>query len=559
MAGLDNVNETKEVQPAPIVKPVVAKGKFAMPSPTGAVALDPSILASMQEIIAQKEAKRNSFSEGLRDVMAYDVGYRGDLNKSLRERTAEKESDVADIFQMKNQIAQYKAAQAAQAAFEKRRNSELGLGGTGTPGTGAGAPSATPGAQPVGGGMPLEIRNALMNARTEEEYKKIYNEYAKEQAKIKTQYEYNPALDQLVEFPIDGKFEFIPLRQAKELAKNNPALKSKLEKLYPAAATTTVAPPAAATTTTVAPPAAATTVAPPAAATTTVAPPAAATTVAPPAAPRTGSGVGGGNNSPTAIKANIEMQKDIETERGKERVKDEEARLTTLIEQGRKADNRIMTANRISAIAQQDPEMFGVLVKPGVTSAIGTLLKEGIKVGTHGQIALPSVEDMVRRVDKRATPEKLSRAREMDGYLRQVELDFSSAFKGQGAVSDNERKIVQAIAGSSSDPADLLRKKAAWMSLAAQKDKNLNGAWKEYRRVNGKNASFADFEDSSIYQQIQAQHVNKLTQQFNKEVQAYGDKPLVSAEEYDSGVGGKKTFTPSKSQRAIVDKYKKTP
>ena len=549
MAGLDNVNETKEVQPAPIVKPVVAKGKFAMPSPTGAVALDPSILASMQEIIAQKEAKRNSFSEGLRDVMAYDVGYRGDLNKSLRERTAEKESDVADIFQMKNQIAQYKAAQAAQAAFEKRRNSELGLGGTGTPGAGAGAPSATLGAQPVGGGMPLEIRNALMNARTEEEYKKIYNEYAKEQAKIKTQYEYNPALDQLVEFPIDGKFEFIPLRQAKELAKNNPALKSKLEKLYPAA-TTTVAPPAAATTT----------VAPPAAATTTVAPPAAATTtVAPPAAPRTGSGVGGGNNSPTAIKANIEMQKDIETERGKERVKDEEARLTTLIEQGRKADNRIMTANRISAIAQQDPEMFGVLVKPGVTSAIGTLLKEGIKVGTHGQIALPSVEDMVRRVDKRATPEKLSRAREMDGYLRQVELDFSSAFKGQGAVSDNERKIVQAIAGSSSDPADLLRKKAAWMSLAAQKDKNLNGAWKEYRRVNGKNASFADFEDSPAYQQIQAQHVNKLTQQFNKEVQAYGDKPLVSAEEYDSGVGGKKTFTPSKSQRAIVDKYKKTP
>jgi hypothetical protein len=185
------------------------------------------------------------------------------------------------------------------------------------------------------------------------------------------------------------------------------------------------------------------------------------------------------------------------------------------------------------------------------------LLKEGIKVGTHGQIALPSVEDMVRRVDPRATPEKLSRAREMDGYLRQVELDFSSAFKGQGAVSDNERKIVQAIAGSSSDPADLLRKKAAWMSLAAQKDKDLNGAWKEYRRVNGKNASFADFEDSSTYQQIQAQHVNKLNQQFNKEVQAYGDRPLVSAEDYDSGAGGKKTFTPSKSQKALVDKYKK--
>ena len=309
-----------------------------------------------------------------------------------------------------------------------------------------------------------------------------------------------------------------------------------------------------------APPAAATTtVAPPAAATTTVAPPAAATTVAPPAAatPRASSGVGGGSNSPTAIKANIDINKEIESKRGEKRVEGEEERLTTLLEQGRKADNRIVTANRISAIAQQDPEMYGVLNKPGVTSAIGTLLKEGIKVGTHGQIALPSVEDMARKVGPNATPEKLSRVREMDGYLRQVELDFSSAFKGQGAVSDNERKIVQAIAGSTSDGADLLRKKAAWMALSAQKDKQLTEAWRQYRTANGRNVPFADFEDSTIYKQIQAQHVNKLNQQFNKEIQAYGDRPLVSAEEYDAGVGGKKTFTPSKSQRAIVDKYKK--
>jgi hypothetical protein len=567
MAGLDSVTQTETTEEStvtPQVTPAAApKGsKYALPTVKGTVGLDSSILQQMQNIIAEKEAKKNSFGEGLRDVMAFDVGYRGDLNKGLRERAAEKEQSAADIFNMKSQIAQYKAAQENQRAFEARRNKELGIGGVGADATGA---PAVAGGQPAEGGMTPEIRNALMNARTEEEYKKIYNDWAKEQAKIKAQYQYNTALDQIVQFPVNGELVDMTLRQAKKLAESNPALKARLDAAYPTPVATT-APAVAAPAVKAAP------VTPPAATTTPVAPPAAPTApttppaapAAPPAAPATPVAAapvapkpGLGGSSSTAIKANIELNKDIESKRGEKRVEAEEERLTNLLDLGKKADNRIMTANRISAIAQQDPEMFGVLVKPGVTSAIGTLLKEGIKVGTHGQIALPSVEDMVRRVDPRATPEKLSRAREMDGYLRQVELDFSSAFKGQGAVSDNERKIVQAIAGSSSDPADLLRKKAAWMSLAAQKDKDLNGAWKEYRRVNGKNASFADFEDSPAYQQIQAQHVNKLNQQFNKEVQAYGDRPLVSAEEYDSGAGGKKTFTPSKSQKALVDKYKK--
>jgi hypothetical protein len=275
MAGLDSVNqtETTETIVTPQVKPTVSKSKYALPAPTGTVALDPSILQSMQEIIAQKEAKRNSFSEGLRDVMAYDVGYRGDLNKSLRERTAEKESDVADIFQMKNQIAQYKAAQENQRAFEARRNKELGIDGGA-----AGAPSVA-GGQPAAGGMTPEIRNALMNARTEEEYKKIYNEWAREQAKIKSQYEYNTALDQIVQFPVGNELVDMTLRQAKKLAESNPALKARLDAAYPTPVATTA--PAVA-----APAAKAAPVTPPAATTTPVAPPAAPTApTTPPAAP----------------------------------------------------------------------------------------------------------------------------------------------------------------------------------------------------------------------------------------------------------------------------------
>lgn len=548
MAALDTLNTTdttEESTVTPQVTPAAApKGsKYALPTVKGTVGLDSSILEQMQNIIAQKEAKRNSFGEALRDVMAYDVGYRGDLSKGLREREAEKEASAADIFNMKSQIAQYKAAQENQKAFEARRAKELGLDGN--------VPTAA-GAQPAAGGagMSPEIRNALMNARTEEEYKKIYNDWAKEQAKIKAQYEYNTALDQIVQFPVDGELVDMTLRQAKKLAENNPALKAKLDALYPSATTAPVAAPVTAP--------AATTTTPAAAPAAPVAAPVAAPAapVAAPAAPRPG--VGGGSS--TAIKANIELNKEIEGARGKERVKEEEGRLATVLDQARKAGDRIDTANRINAIAEADPEMFGVLNKPGVTSSLGVLLKEGIKVGTHGQIALPSIEDMVRRNDPKATPEKLSRAREMEGYLRKVELDFSSAFKGQGAVSDNERKIVQAIAGSTSDPADLLRKKAAWMSMSAQKDRAIGDAWKQFQGRYGDNVSLSRFERSPEYAQIIKNHEQNLARQFQSEVQSYGNRPLISAEEYDKGAapaGKKGKFAPTAAQKDLVSKYQR--
>ena len=242
MAGLDSVNDTEktETESAPTVKAAPVKGKYAVPTPTGAVSLDPSILESMQQIIAEKEAKKSSLMEGLRDVMAYDVGYRGDLNKSLRERAAERESNVADIFQMKTQLAQHKAAQEAQKRFEAMKNKSLGLGGEETT-TGAGA---TAGTQTTGGMiMPPKsdpTYTALQNAKTEEEWKKIYNEWAKETSKIRTGYEYNTALDAVTKFPVNGQLVDMTLRQAKKIAENNPDLKAYID--YLEGKTTTPAP-----------------------------------------------------------------------------------------------------------------------------------------------------------------------------------------------------------------------------------------------------------------------------------------------------------------------------
>ena len=545
-----------EQQPAALTKPVAPKGKFAVGSPVGAVPMSEGVLQNMQRMIEQRQAGQQGlggFIESLKDATAWTSGGVHGPTDALSKRATDKENRAAELFQLQNQLAQQKTAQAQLANIR----SEDSKSGWGMPQAGA---ATTPGVSaPVEGAPSAEIvqqYNRILYTEGVQAANKFKNDYLREKSKAS----FNPNLNPLVEFTLpNGELKTMKLSQAQALADRDPTIaKYLMDAGVPvkAAAAPSAAAPSAAAPSAAAPSAAA----PSAAAPSAAAPVEIRTPTTAVAAPRAaGPGVGG--SSVTAAKANIEMQKDIETNRAKERTGNEEERLTGMLDQAKKAIDRADTASRINAIAEADPEMFGVLSKPGAVSSIGVLLRDGIKVGTHGQIALPSIEDMVRRNQKGVTPEKLSRAREMDGYLRRVELDFSSAFKGQGAVSDNERKIVQAIAGSTSDPADLLRKKAAWLANSAQKDKDMKAAWEKFTATYGDNVQYSRFERSPAAKQVTAAYEDRLRKQFESEIKSYGNRPLVSAEEYDKGniqKGGSKTFKPSASQKSLVEKYKPT-
>ena len=555
--GLSYFENGGEVgQPAALTRPVTPKGKFAVSSPVGAVPMSEGVLQNMQRMIEQRQSQQQGlggFIETLKDATAWTSGGVHGPTDALSKRAIDKENRAAELFQLQNQLAQQKAAQAQLANLRAEdQKSGWGMpqaGGATTPG------ATTPGVSaPVEGAPSAEIveqYNRILYTQGVAEANKFRNKYLEEKSKAS----FNPNLDPMVEFEWNGQFKTMKLSQAQALASRDPEIAKFLRDAGVPVKTSAAAPSAAA------PSAAAPSAAAPSAAapveikapTTTVP---ATSQVGSGSGVRTGSGVGSG--STTAAKANIQAQTDINTERGKKRVGNEEERLNVMIEQGKKAVERADTASRINAIAEADPEMYGVLAKPGVVSSVGTLLKEGIKVGTHGQIALPSIEENVRQNQKTATPEKLSRAREMDGYLRRVELDFSSAFKGQGAVSDNERKIVQAIAGSTSDPADLLRKKAAWLANSAQKDKDMKAAWEKFTNTYGETVPYSRFERSSVAKQVTAAYEDRLRKQFESEIKAYGNRPLVSAEEYDRGAiqkGGSKSFKPSDSQKALVNRY----
>jgi hypothetical protein len=128
-------------------------------------------------------------------------------------------------------MASYKAAQSQQQAFEKRRAMELGVGEGG-----AGAAPAVGGIQ-----IPAEIKRALSNARTQEDYDKIYNTWAQKQSEISSNVEMDvPKVPVVVQNP-DGSFtrKVISVREYRanpNLYKDTPETQSSLKSTTPAAA-----------------------------------------------------------------------------------------------------------------------------------------------------------------------------------------------------------------------------------------------------------------------------------------------------------------------------------
>lgn len=120
----------------------MGKGPYlnSLPSAAGASAISPELLQNMQQMIAEREARKNSFMENLKDANAWWSGGIAGPGEALRARAAEREGQDATTFGMKSALAQYKAAQAAAQSRAKSlkdaTNPTGASAGTGAPGTG---------------------------------------------------------------------------------------------------------------------------------------------------------------------------------------------------------------------------------------------------------------------------------------------------------------------------------------------------------------------------------------------------------------------------------------
>jgi hypothetical protein len=139
MAGLDNIkryngedgSSVEANVPTAKAAPLKSAAGYQYPTPIGAVGVDPSILEQMKKIVAEKESQKGSFLESLRDANAWWSGGVAGPGEALRARAAEREGQNAEIFNMRNMLAQNELQQK-QIQGARAQDLAAGWGPSGT-------------------------------------------------------------------------------------------------------------------------------------------------------------------------------------------------------------------------------------------------------------------------------------------------------------------------------------------------------------------------------------------------------------------------------------------
>lgn len=189
-------------------------------APVGNIAMDPTqtaeLLANMQQMVDDRTGAGSQFMRGLERASAWGSGGAQGPAQTLAVLNAQQQKEDESVFGMRQQMAALKSAAAQQEAFAKQKTSELG-GGTGTGGGTAG------GASTFGtiAGLPKLAQEALVSAKTPEEYNKMKARFA--------ELSMNPEWSKPVEYvnaagEIDKAPLYIAVSQAKQGDPRNAAV-----------------------------------------------------------------------------------------------------------------------------------------------------------------------------------------------------------------------------------------------------------------------------------------------------------------------------------------------
>jgi soluble lytic murein transglycosylase-like protein len=608
----------------------VSVGKTGAVSPMGKIALDPTqtseILRNMQAMIDERTSPLSELSRGLEKASAWAVPSLGGQKAQALATVNEQQSKQAqELFNMRTQMAAYKAAQAQAEAFKKRAAQQLG----------GAAPAGTRGTTEAT--IPPQIQQALQNALDQNDqasYDKIYNAWAQKQAEVYAnpamdepkipvteivngkpvrrvisarEYRANPdkyqdtpqtqaAVDTIIKTaPVVSGGDVLPkLKQAvfstessagradttkpgvqgamgpmqitadtfdtfksrgvipKEYDINNPEHnKDAGEKIldyyfkkYNGDVDKTLAAyhggegaiNADGTINTQRKDALGTNIGDyvaknKAAMGVTVAPAQVAATTATPT-PATA------NPKPTPEA--LEQQDKI-NQKGSETFAEKvgttnAAKADQIDTSGLSAPERSIRYNDVISITE-DPQMkqyLGLLAKKGVAPFLLKTLESGVNAGQFGTLGFADLEKNL--MEAKAPPEVIQKLHRLQKHLSAAELEYAQTYlKGQGSVSDNERKLVKDTVGSIKDPAAVLKMQAQVMVERAKFDDKIAKAYNDYRTQNGEYAPFGAFMRGPAAQAIINQHKTELGGILGKDTSNLNDPFKGSAAPSSSG------------------------
>lgn len=160
-------------------------------------------------------------------------------------------------------------------------------------------------------------------------------------------------------------------------------------------------------------------------------------------------------------------------------------------------------AGRVENLVGESKNYFGLFQRPGIVSAIGKFVSQGIQAPGGGTINLPGLEEAVRQTLPGVKQADLDNVQRAAAELAELELLFTRMYlSGQGQVTEGERRIVQRVPGNISNSPEVLTTRLNLLKERAQFDMDIARGWDEWEKKNpGK--SYIQFERSAMYRDIE--------------------------------------------------------
>jgi hypothetical protein len=158
------------------------------------------------------------------------------------------------------------------------------------------------------------------------------------------------------------------------------------------------------------------------------------------------------------------------------------------------------------------PEAFGLLEYPGIIPAILTIAAEGAKVGDTS-VTIAGLQAAIFKAAPGMTETALIDRTLANKRLAELQLMYAKKdMAGQGAISDRERALAEAIAGSVNDnPLALTRRMMLLVERSEFEQRELEAfrAWRKKNPANTKKDIF-DFEESDELASLRKDYDKKM-------------------------------------------------
>jgi len=176
------------------------------------------------------------------------------------------------------------------------------------------------------------------------------------------------------------------------------------------------------------------------------------------------------------------------------------------------------TALRIIKNANDNPQLYGLLKKPGIGYALASFAKEkgeNAADSSKATFTKENIEDFLRKSDFDTKDIDMLAVSQMASDLARLHFNFRKTMRGEGSISDREDMGVAKVIGSTSDPAAQLIAMAQLTGRRNDFDLDVMKGLRAYRKSENNAAkTLEEFRSTPEYDKLVNGYENWLTKTF---------------------------------------------